>query len=58
MNKPPNPAAAAATLRGAVDLGALSAQREAQQRAYAMADSIAIDGAQMRRDIGYRAVKA
>ena len=33
MNKPPNPAAATATLRGAVDLGALSAQREAQQRA-------------------------
>ena len=33
MNKPPDPAASAATLRGAVDLGALSAQREAQQRA-------------------------
>ena len=33
MNNRPNPAAAAATLRGAVDLGALSAQREAQQRA-------------------------
>jgi phosphoribosylamine--glycine ligase len=32
--------------------------REAQQRAYAMADGIAFDGAQMRRDIGYRAVKA
>ena len=32
--------------------------REAQQRAYAMADSIAFDGAQMRRDIGHRAVKA
>ena len=32
--------------------------REAQQRAYAMTDGIAFDGAQMRRDIGFRAVKA
>ncbi len=31
--------------------------REAQQRAYAVADRIAFDGAQMRRDIGHRAIK-
>ncbi len=32
--------------------------REAQQRAYAVAEQIEFDGAQMRRDIGYRAIKA
>jgi phosphoribosylamine---glycine ligase len=31
--------------------------KQAQQRAYAVAEGIAFDGAQYRRDIGYRAVK-
>lgn len=31
--------------------------REAQRRAYEIADSIQFDGQQMRRDIGYRAIK-
>jgi len=32
--------------------------RQAQQRAYAVADQIVFDGRQFRRDIGHRAVKA
>jgi phosphoribosylamine--glycine ligase len=32
--------------------------KEAQQRAYALAEPVRFDGAQMRRDIGYRAIKS
>ncbi len=32
--------------------------KDAQQRAYALADRVRFDGAQMRRDIGHRAIKA
>jgi phosphoribosylamine--glycine ligase len=32
--------------------------KEAQQRAYALASTIAFDGAQMRRDIGHRAIRS
>jgi phosphoribosylamine--glycine ligase len=31
--------------------------RQAQQKAYHTASTIAFDGMQMRRDIGYRAIK-
>jgi phosphoribosylamine---glycine ligase len=31
--------------------------KEAQRRAYEVADEISFDGQQMRRDIGYRAIK-